>query len=276
MAVSEADAKFAAESAASAAETEAEVGAEVGAHPAAGAEAVEAVEADDATLEAEEASDAEAHGLDRPDRAALLAWLALSRSGALAPGADVAATSLAWYDELRLPRALVAGLHGTGFGEGEAWAVTDRVRVLLALPRPSGLRRPASTAPARLLEAWLGSEPVRVAIGLNTWEGVEYVDRDRFIELLDSAVRLDRIDSTDPAAERSSARVAARVAEAAEAAGYRIDRTRERLSAEPTSGRTADGTPGRATPATTGTATGTMQKPAARRPRLRKQDPSEG
>ena len=43
------------------------------------------------------------HGLDRRDRAALLAWMALSHTGALAPGADVAATSLAWYDELRLP-----------------------------------------------------------------------------------------------------------------------------------------------------------------------------
>ena len=55
-----------------------------------------------------------------------------------------AATSLAWYDELRVPGALVAGLHDMGFGEGEAWAITDDVRVLLAVPRPSGI-------------AWLGS-----------------------------------------------------------------------------------------------------------------------
>ena len=64
--------------------------------------------------------------------------------GLLAPGADVAATSLAWYDELRLPGALVAGLHDAGFGEGDAWSVTDRVRVLLALPRPSTLGRPGA------------------------------------------------------------------------------------------------------------------------------------
>ena len=115
-----------------------------------------AAAAADAELDPDAATDpAQVHGLDRRDRAALLAWLALSGSGALAPGADVAATSLAWYDELRLPGALVAGLHDTGFGEGEAWAVTDQVRVLLALPRPSAMRGPARKAAARLLESWL-------------------------------------------------------------------------------------------------------------------------
>ena len=42
-------------------------------------------------------------GLDRRDRATVLAWLILSRTGALAPDSDEAATSLAWYEELRLP-----------------------------------------------------------------------------------------------------------------------------------------------------------------------------
>ena len=59
----------------------------------------------------------------RLERAALLAWLALSRTGELAPGTDVAATSRAWYDELRLPGALAAGLRGAGLDEGEAWTV---------------------------------------------------------------------------------------------------------------------------------------------------------
>ena len=68
-----------------------------------------------------------------------------------------AATSLAWYDELRVPGALVAGLHDMGFGEGEAWAITDDVRVLLAVPRPSGMRGSARVVAARLLEAWLAT-----------------------------------------------------------------------------------------------------------------------
>jgi glycosidase len=171
------------------------------------------------------------HGLDRRDRAALLAWLALSHTGLLARGADVAATSLAWYDELWLPTALVAGLHDTGIGEGEAWSVTDQVRVLLALPRPSSIGRPATTAPGRLLEAWLGMETTRLALGGNTWEGVEYLDRGKLREQLAWAVRLDTIDAAEPSARMSSARVAARLADAAEAVGYRIDRLRDALPA---------------------------------------------
>ena len=135
------------------------------------------------------------HGTDRLDRATLLAWLALSRIGALAPGADVRATSLAWYDDLRLAPALVAGLHGTGFDEGEAWAIAEQVRVLLALPRPSTIGRPVRTADARLLEAWLANDIVRVAIGVNHWEGVEYIDRDRFAATLRWAIRLDAIEA---------------------------------------------------------------------------------
>ena len=49
--------------------------------------------------------------------------------GALAPGPDVAATSRAWYDELRLPGAVAAGLRDIGYDEADAWAVTDLVRV---------------------------------------------------------------------------------------------------------------------------------------------------
>ena len=71
----------------------------------------------------------------------------------------------------------------------------DLVRVLLALPRPSALRGAARTADARLIEQWLARDPVRTAIGLNTWEGVEYLDRDRFVAMLRWAVRLDAIET---------------------------------------------------------------------------------
>jgi hypothetical protein len=199
---------------------------------AAGAARETAVADEDAAMEPVDASDPERpHGLGRRDRATLLAWLTLSPTGALAPGADVGATSLAWYDELRVPNALVAGLHDTGFGEGEAWAITDDVRVLLALPRPSAMRGSARVVAARLLEAWLAGESTRVAIGLNTWEGVEYLDRDRLRDLLSWAVRLDTIDAPDARTAAASARAAARLADAAEAAGYRVDRLREELGA---------------------------------------------
>ena len=171
--------------------------------------------------------------LDRGDRAALLAWLGLGRAGALAPGPNVAATSLAWYDDLRLPGALVRGLHETGFGEGEAWAIADLVRVLLALPRPSTLRGPARTADARLIDAWLADETIRVAIGLNTWEGVEYLDRDRFGALLGWAIRLDEIDADAPdtaATTTAAPDLATRLTAAASAAGYRVQGLRTALS----------------------------------------------
>ena len=121
-------------------------------------------------------------------------WVGL---GELAPGADVAATSRAWYDELRLAGALASGLREAGLDEGEAWAVADLVRVLLALPRPSGLRGPARTSDARLLDQWLARDVVRTAIGLNTWQGVEYVDRDAFEAMLRWAARLDAIETRD-------------------------------------------------------------------------------
>jgi hypothetical protein len=208
------------------------VGMAVSAEDALFAAASGVVAAADAERERDDATDPERrHGLGRRDRATLLAWLTLSPAGGLAPGADVAATSLAWYDELRVPGALVAGLHDTGFGEGEAWAITDDVRVLLALPRPSGTRGSARMVAGRLLEAWLARETTRVAMGLNTWEGVEYLDRDRLRDLLSWAVRLDTIDAQDARAVAASARAATRMADAAEAAGYRVDRLREELGA---------------------------------------------
>ncbi|MEX1170299.1 MAG: alpha-amylase family glycosyl hydrolase [Chloroflexota bacterium] len=189
---------------------------------------------------------------DRRDRAALLVWLGLARTGELAPGADVAATSEAWYDELRLPGALAAGLHDAGFDEAEAWAVADLVRVLLALPRPSAVRGRARSADSRLLEGWLGRGAVRTAIGLNTWQGVEYVDRDAFATMLRWAVRLDAIDTDDSipgpgVAPRSRHRagrgaredLVSRLSTAAEAAGYRVDLLRAALEPPRPSRRSA-------------------------------------
>ncbi len=251
------------------------VGMPVSAEDAGFAAAATAVADADAAIEADNASDPERpHGLGRRDRATLLAWLTLSPTGALAPGADVAATSLAWYDELRVPGALVAGLHDTGFGEGEAWAVTDDVRVLLALPRPSGMRGSARVIAARLLEAWLARETTRVAIGLNTWEGVDYLDRDRLRDLLSWAVRLDTIDAPDARSAAASVRAAARLADEAEASGHRVDRLREELGAgAPKPGAQKAGA--QKAGAARGKRSATSATPARRspKPRLPEQDP---
>jgi glycosidase len=183
--------------------------------------------------------------VDRTDRAGLLGWLLLDRSGELAPGADVSATTRAWFDELRLAGALASGLREAGFDEGQAWAAADLVRVLLSLPRPSALRGPVRTLDARLLEQWLARDVVRTAIGLNAWQGTEYVGRDAFITMLRWATRLDAIDAAmadRPAGEagavatRPKARrpgrgdLVDRLSTEAEAAGYRVDRLREALA----------------------------------------------
>jgi hypothetical protein len=182
----------------------------------------------------EDNADAAALALDRHDRATLLAWLALGRTGALAAGADVAATSLAWYDDLRMPAALVTGLHDTGFGEGEAWAIADQVRVLLALPRPSSLHGPARTADARLVDAWLANDIIRVAMGVNRWEGVEYLHRDRFVDVVRWAVRLDAIEAGEADIPAAGDALVARLTAAADAAGYRVDHLRTAIASAKT------------------------------------------
>jgi hypothetical protein len=81
-------------------------------------------------------------------------------------------------------------------------------------------------------------DTVRAAMGVNTWEGVEWLDRDRFANLLRWAARLDALD-----AERGpDEALVARLTSAAGAAGYRVDALLASLSAptrasRPTSAR---------------------------------------
>jgi hypothetical protein len=107
------------------------------------------------------------------------------------------------------------------------------------------MRGSPSVATAHLLDAWLAPEMIRVAIGVNTWEGVEYIDRDRLRELLAWAVRLDVIDGVATARRTSSAAVAARLAESAESAAYRIDRLRTTLAPPTAAPRSPRATPTR-------------------------------
>jgi hypothetical protein len=180
-----------------------------------------------------------ASDLSREDRGALLGWLVLSRLGAIAPGADVAATSLAWFDELRLAPMVANGFRTAGLPEAEAWAVADLVRVLLALPRPSAVRGRGRTGDLRLVERWLAHGPVRTAMGVNTWEGAEWLDRDRFVALLGWAVRLDAIET----GRKPDMKLVRRLSTDAEAAGYRVETLLAALATEVS--RTGSGAAGR-------------------------------
>jgi hypothetical protein len=127
-------------------------------------------------------------------------------------------------DEPRLVRRAADGpghrhrFRSAGVDEAASWWVADQVRVLLALPRPSGIRgrgRNGTCADRGMAD----TDTVRAAMGVNTWEGVEWLDRDRFANLLRWAARLDAIEKGG----RPNQKVVDRLTTAAEAAGYRID-----------------------------------------------------
>jgi len=159
------------------------------------------------------------------DRAALLGYLIVARLGALAPGADVAATSRAWHDELRLAATMEAGLRAAGLADDEARSATETVAALLALPRPSQMRGRGRARDLRLLDQWLAHEPVRAALGVNAWEDTEWLDRDRLAALLAWAARLDALETGTP----PDTAFADRLLAAAKTADYRVDRTRAAL-----------------------------------------------
>ena len=165
--------------------------------------------------------------VDREDRAALLAWVSLSGMGRLASAPDVAATSRAWFDELRLAGPLAAGLREAGLDEGAAWAVAERTRVLLSVARPAQIKGAAGAVDARLVDRWLADDVARTAMGINTWEGVEWLDAERFAGLLGWVARLDAIETDRPA---DLGRVS-RLVTAAASTGYRVEVLRAELAA---------------------------------------------
>ena len=115
-----------------------------------------------------------------------------------------------------------SGLRHLGLDEGAAWLATDRVRILFALTRPSAIGGSARGRDAKLIAAWLASPTIRTALGVNAWEGVEYVSRDRLVDLLGWAARLDAI-AADAAEAEVDASFVERITAAADAAGYRVD-----------------------------------------------------
>ena len=163
---------------------------------------------------------------------------AVARSARCPTGADPAATSRAWYDELRLAPVVADGLRDRGLDEAAAWSVADLVRVLLDLPRPGTLRGAAKTLDARLLDAWLARDDLRAAIGVNTWEGTDWLDRDRFAAMLRWAARLDAVEAGKAPPTRLPPYVK-RLTEAAATAGYRVDRLRELLAPTPVATKAA-------------------------------------
>ena len=103
-----------------------------------------------------------------------------------------------------------------GRGVGRRGPRAGPARASPARPRsPAGPRPPTRGS-------WTPGCPTRrsrAAIGLNTWEGVEWLDRERFAGMLGWAARLDAIE-TDSAPDAAWAE---RLLAAAETAGYRVE-----------------------------------------------------
>jgi glycosidase len=176
-----------------------------------------------------------------PDRMTLAATLLLAAMGELVGDADPRGTSRAWFDELRLAPVVAEGLRGLGLDEGRAWATVDHIRILLGVPRPSSLDGPEATLPYRLARAWLEDPDARRAIGVNTWEGEEWLDERGLAWLIDWTLVLERVAGIEEASPAWSD-----LGEVAGRAGWRADRFLTELA--PTSASAAAGPEGEAGP----------------------------
>ncbi|HYM83356.1 MAG TPA: alpha-amylase, partial [Candidatus Dormibacteraeota bacterium] len=160
---------------------------------------------------------------DQVSRGALVGWALLSPMGMLAIGAPEAVTSRAWFEELRLGPVVAQGLRSLGLEEGEAWAAAERVPVLMTLARPATTGGTSEPGEAGLVEAWLSDAALRPILGVNRWEGVEWLAKEPFESLLDQLVALEAAAANDRATVERTALVADRLRRSAEAAGYRVD-----------------------------------------------------
>ena len=186
-------------------------------------------------------------------RAVLAGWSVLEPLGRLAPESIAGATSRAWFDELRLAGVVAAALRDAGLDEGAAWRASERIRVLLALPRPSNVRgRSANERLAGLATSWLDHPDVRAFLHVNAWEGVEWFGREAWRELLDWALLLDAIDGVADIA--TSAAVVSDLVSLGEESGYRVAAVRALVGETPAAPRPGE-------PATTG---GALSPPARR------------
>ena len=127
----------------------------------------------------------------------------------------------------RLDRPLARGLRDAGLDRDAITGLLLRLRALLALPRPGD--PPAAGPYAAVL---LRDPAARVAVGVNTWDDVEWVTGDAWDAFADSAAAVLAVHApplTSPAGLAAIAGLSTGLREAARAAGYRV----ERLAAGP-------------------------------------------
>jgi glycosidase len=110
------------------------------------------------------------------------------------------------FDQLRLANVL----RRLGFDD----RAIGRTRLAIGLAHPSAIANAAALA-----DRWLSDPDTRTFLDVHDWDGVDWLDRERWQELLELAAELDVAAGRK---RRSPALAALR--SAADAAGYRVDR----------------------------------------------------
>jgi hypothetical protein len=114
-------------------------------------------------------------------------------------------------------------------GRDDAHGITTEATVLTAAAASIGTGARAATVLARI-KTWLVDPIIRAGLGINAWEGVEWIDGDRVVALADRWATTRIVDGT---AARTARADATRLRRTVDRAGYRVD-----ALAAPAAGRT--------------------------------------
>jgi len=151
-------------------------------------------------------------GAEPPEAAILHAWAFLDPI--------VATFGASAIESLRLAGPLDGALAARHrLGGDDAHGMTTDAIVLIAAAATIGTGARAATVPARL-KTWLADPIIRAGLGINAWDGVEWIDADRLGALADRWAATRIVDGT---AARSARADATRLRRNVERADYRVD-----------------------------------------------------
>ena len=161
----------------------------------------------------------------------LVALLGLRVLGGSGPEAERRSRSRRHLDKWRLAPIITEMLCELGVSEERARQQVDAMRAVVGLPAwPSTADRSLPEAAGIVAETWLNDEVTTRAIGLNTYEGVRWLQAERFSDLVRLSCEAEtiRVLQDDPAPEVNEEldrveAIAACLLKVAEQAGYRAD-----------------------------------------------------
>lgn len=138
---------------------------------------------------------------------------AIGESGTDAPATD----PLGAFDGWHAGAALAEAVRATGLDEAVAWRIVAVVRAMLATPVGALADAADAIGPDGLQASFVAHPAVRAAVGFNSWDGRDYVDRDGFGELARALAARDLL-----AGRRGTFGAAERVAAGIAAVGFRV------------------------------------------------------